>query len=427
MLSSFQPGGRTELMAGTRTLAGSMLGVAFGVSSLPFYTSGLFIAALHTDRGWSLTSLSLGPTVLIASMAVSAPFVGQIFDRYGERRFILPGLLVQAVGFLLLSRMCGLVGYCVVMAGMALLGAGCSSPAFLRSSTAASKRARELLALTISGAALFSAVVPPLLEGIISAHGWRSGYIVLSIAVLSAAPVIMLLLGKQRAVSRRPAEPIQVSPDGFHYASLFRSPAFAPLTLAIASISIAVPGLLIHFAPLVMRSGMSARQAAWMMSLIGGTQILSRLATGMVVDRLFAPRVAASIMVAASAGIATMAWGGAGSLVIGAIAVGCAFGAEADLVGYLAGRYYPPHHFGRVFGIFYAVFLGGMALSPSVYGLVVDHAGSYVPALVGASIMFARGCVAIPHSSGLPRRFISRKWLRWRAPRPSCLSTADPR
>ena len=388
MLSSFQPGGRAELIAGTRTLAGSMLGVAFGVSSLPFYTSSLFIAALHAERGWSLTSLSLGPTVLIASMAVSAPFVGQIFDRYGERRFILPGLLVQAVGFLLLSRMSGLVGYCVAMAGMALLGAGCSSPAFLRVVNRrfqASKGAA--LALTISGAALFSAVVPPLLEGIISAHGWRSGYIVLSIAVLSAAPVIMLLLGKQHAVSRRPAELIQASPDGFRYACLFRSPAFAPLTLAIASISIAVPGLLIHFAPLVTRSGMSARQAAWMMSLIGGTQILSRLATGMVVDRLFAPRVAASIMVAASAGIATMAWGGAGSTVIGAIAVGLAFGAEADLVGYLAGRYYPPQHFGRVFGIFYAVFLGGMALSPSVYGLVVDHAGSYVPALVGASIM----------------------------------------
>ncbi|MEC3947820.1 MFS transporter [Sphingobium sp. HWE2-09] len=388
MTSSFQPSGRAELVAGSRTLVASILGVASGVSSLPFYTSGLFIAALHADLGWSLTSLSLGPTVLIASMALSAPLVGHIFDRYGERRFILPGLLAQALGFLLLSRMNGLVGYCVLMGGTALLGAGCSSPAYLRVVNRrfqASKGAA--LALTISGSAVFSAVLPPILQGIIAAHGWRGGYVALSILVLIAAPAIMLLLGGERAASMPLVEPVREGPDDFRYGGLFRSRAFAPLMLAITLISIGVPGLLIHFVPMAMRSGMSAQQAAWIVSLIGGTQIITRVAIGIIVDRLFAPRVAASIMVASAIGILILAWGGDGSIVIGAIAVGFAFGAEADLLGYLAGRYYPPHHFGRVYGIFYAIFLGGMALSPSAYGMIVDRAGSYGPALICASIL----------------------------------------
>lgn len=375
-----------ELASGKRTLAAAMLGVAFGINSLPFYTAGLFISALHVDRGWSLSSLSLGPTLLVAVMAISAPFIGQAFDRFGERRFILPGLLVQAAGFFLLSRSEGLLGYLLPLGSMALLGAGCSSPAYLRVVNRAFDVSKgAALALTITGAALFSAIVPPLLQRIIATSGWRGGYLALAAVVLCATPFILLLLGKDAAPAKT-AEPAADSTD-FRYATLFASPAFLPLTLAIAAIAIAAPGLLIHFASLLTRSGLSALEAAWMISLIGGAQIVSRLMTGTLVDQFFAPRVAAVIMVAASAGIGLLAWDGARWAMAGAVAVGLAYGAEADLVGYFAGRYYVPEHFGRVFGAFYAVFLAGTAISPSLYGLAVDRFGSYTPALVGASLL----------------------------------------
>lgn len=74
-----------ELVRGRRTLCGAILGVAFGVNSLPFYTAGLFMNALNHDRGWSLSDLSMGPTLLVLVLALSAPVMGQAFDRYGER------------------------------------------------------------------------------------------------------------------------------------------------------------------------------------------------------------------------------------------------------------------------------------------------------------------------------------------------------
>lgn len=372
-----------ELVTGRRMLVAAMLGLAF--NSLPFYTSGLFINALHADRGWSLSGLSLGPTLLVAIMALCAPLMGYAFDRYGERRFILPGLVVQAVGFLLLSRIDGLTGYWLAMSLIALLGAGSTSPAYLRIVNRTFDRSKgAAMALTITGGALFAAIAPPLLQALIADHGWRAGYIGVATVALCGLPIIALLLGR---AAPRPEQLRAATPSDFRYRDLVASPAFLILSLAIFAVAVACPGLMIHFATMLTAEGFTARDAAWMISIIGTTQIVSRLATGVLMDRFFAPRVAAAIMAASGIGIALLNWGGIDWAVAGAIAVGLAYGAESDLGGYFAGRYYPSAHFGRVFGAFYAVFLIGAALSPTIYGVAVDRFGSYTPALTGASIL----------------------------------------
>ena len=389
-----------ELARGWRVLLAAVAGVALGVNSLPFYTSGLFINALHEDRGWSLAALSLGPTLLVISMAIAAPWLGNAFDRHGERRFIFPGLLVQVAALLLLSRADSLTSYYALLAGMALLGSGCAAPAYVRIVNRTFDRSKgTALAITITGAAALSALVPPLLQQLISAHGWRSGYLALAALVAAGVPVMFLLLkgtdSPDAAAHSDQARSLSCASSG--YAGLLRDRTFLLLAAAIAMVAIACPGLLIHFLPMLTAAGMDATSAAWMVSLIGGAQIVSRLFTGVLVDRFFAPKVAACVMVSSAVGFALLCWGGVSWAFAGALAVGLAYGAEADLIGYLTGRYYEPARFGRVFGMFYAVFLTGTAVSPSVYGIVVDVYGSYRPALalatallIAASIVFLR-------------------------------------
>lgn len=377
-----------ELLIGRRTIAATKLGLAFGINSLPFYTAGLFITSLHEERGWNLVSLSLGPTLLVAIMAATAPFMGIAFDRFGERRFILPGLLAQAAGFFLLSKIDSLAAYWTIIASMALLGAGCSTPAYLRIVNRTFDSAKgTALGLTITGAALFGAVIPPLLQMIISQYDWRTGYVGLAMLVLAATPAILLLLGP----SAVPAKPAANTPgrSTFRYSDLVASPIFVFLSLEVIAVSLACSGLVIHFAPMARQAGVGAQEAAWLISVIGMTQMISRLATGTLIDRFFAPRVAAVIMIAGGAGIAVFGWGGIALALIGAMAVGLAYGAEADIVGYFVGRYFPADHFGRIFGALYAVSLAATALSPSLYGIVADRFGSYRFALFGAAVLLA--------------------------------------
>ncbi|HEY0686094.1 MAG TPA: MFS transporter [Steroidobacter sp.] len=378
-------------------LLAAVIGVALGVNSLPFYTSGLFINALHVDRGWSLAALSLGPTLLVASMAIAAPFLGNAFDRYGERCFIFPGLLAQVVSLLLLSRVDSLTSHYAVLAGMALVGSGCAAPAYVRIVNRNFDKSKgTALAITITGAAALSALAPPFLQQLMSAHGWRSGYVALATVIAAGVPLMFVLLrGADNLSSAVRSNQERLSSDADHgYVALFRDRTFLLLAAAIAMVAIACPGLLIHFLPMLTASGMDATSAAWMVSLIGGTQIVARLFTGVLVDRFFAPKVAACIMASSAVGFALLCWGGVHWALAGAVAVGLAYGAEADLIGYLTGRYYEPARFGRVFGVFYAVFLTGTAISPGLYGVVIDTQGSYRPALAIATALLIAASIA---------------------------------
>lgn len=375
-----------ELMLGRRALIVAMLGVAF--NTLPFYTASLFINALHVDRGWSLSGLSFGLTLFMGIMAICTPAMGFLFDRFDVRRVVLPGLLFQMLGFLVLSRIDSLSGFWFAMAMAAVLSSVSSSPVYMRIiNRAFDANKGTALALTITGAGMVSALVPPILQAVIADHGWRMGYVGVAAVVLCGLPVIFLLLKEPQQAS----EPRREGPSGpaieFRYGALFRSSTFLQLTLGIFLVAIACTGLLVHFAPMLTQGGFTAQNAAWMISVIGVTQVVSRLGTGALIDNFFAPHVAASIMAISSIGLALLCWGGVSWAVVGAIAVGMAYGAEVDLGGYFAGRYFPPHHFGKIFGTIYGIFLVGIAISPSLYGLIVDRFGSYRPALAGATIL----------------------------------------
>lgn len=380
-----------ELLRGWRVLLGATLGASFAVTSLPFYTSGLFIKALHQEFGWSLAALSLGPALMVAALAFAAPALGYLFDRFGERRFIVPGLLVQIVGLTLLSRSSSLPMYYALLAGMALLGAGCAAPAYVRIVNRHFDLSKgTALAVMITGAALLSALAPPLVQLTITRYGWSQAYLGLALAVGCATPVIYLLLRSAGAADMVRSAPTADAPrDDFRYTDLLRDRTFIVLASAVALVAAACPGLLIHFPAMLATSGVTAQDAAWMVSLIGFTQIGSRLATGVLVDRFFAPRIATLFMATSAGAFLAFWWGGPSWAVAGAIAVGLAYGAEADLLGYFAGRYYKQQHFSRVFGIFYSVFLIGTALSPGLYGYIVDRSGGYGPALP-----LAAGCLA---------------------------------
>lgn len=378
-----------ELGANWRILLAATVGAAFGVHTLPFYTAGIFIQALNKAEGWSPAALALGPTIMVGTLALASPVLGYLFDRFGERRFIVPGLLAQALALGLLSRAESLATFWGLMGAMALFGAGCTAPAYVR----IINRHFDLnkgaaLAIMITGSALLSALAPPALQDVITVHGWRTAYLTLGLVVLAATPVIGLAL-RGAATAQRTVRPASGgAADDFRYGRVLRDPTFLVLAGAVTLIALACPGLLIHFPAMMTRAGLTAEQAAWLVSLVGLTQIAARLSTGVLVDRLFAPRVATAVMTASTGGFLVFWWGGPEWAVTGAIAVGLAYGAEADLVGYFAGRYFPKRHFGRVFGLFYAAFLLGTAASPSLYGYLFARQGTYDGApLIGAALL----------------------------------------
>src|SRR5690606_17131058 len=147
---------------------------------------------------------------------------------------------------------------------------------------------------------------------------------------------------------------------------------------AFGTMSLAFAGLLTHFVPMLREAGVDAPTAGKIAGAIGASVIVSRLVVGWLADRLEAPRIAVACCGLCALGCLALAWQGAAFAWIGAVALGTAMGAEADLIGYLTARYFGIAHSGRLYAVQYAGCMrSGGGTPPGVAGgrVVADRGG----------------------------------------------------
>jgi MFS family permease len=74
-----------------------------------------------------------------------------------------------------------------------------------------------------------------------------------------------------------------------------------------------------------------------------------------------------------------------------------------DLVSYLASRYFPLRGYGGVFGLLYAAFQIGVAISPPAYGAIFDNFHDYAPAFLGAGACLGLAASAFHRLPAIPQ------------------------
>jgi MFS family permease len=180
------------------------------------------------------------------------------------------------------------------------------------------------------------------------------------------------------------------APIGF--AEMLRQPMMFRLLTPFFSVAVATGGLVVHFVSMLLDIGYAPKQAGEMTSVLGVALIAGRVLTGLAIDRLFAPHVAAGLMGASAAGFLLLSLDGVSHLLpFASVLVGMSLGAEIDLIAYLASRYFPAPHYGRMFGLLYSTFLVGVAISPVIFAWLRDATGSYTPSFLWATIFLAVG------------------------------------
>jgi MFS family permease len=396
--------GLKEFRAGWPALLACLLGQAVGVHTLPPYTTGLFIAPLQDAFDWSRTEISLGVTIATLATALGAPLAGLIVNRIGERTLIAASMVIVAACYGVLSAMGpSLIVYWTTMAVMAFLGVGCSPVTLSRILVGAFDRGRgTALGITLLGPGFAGALAPLLLSPLIAAEGWRGGYLALAALVIATLPVIVGLLVLNGAGKPAARPPLARPPKrtGAGLALLVRQRQFWRLLMAFVCVAIGTGGVVVHFVPMLADAGYSTAQAAATASLLGVSIVSGRLLTGVAVDHLFAPRVAALLMGTSAAGFLLLALGGPPLVPFAALFVGMSLGAELDLVAFLTSRYVSPRLYGRAFGLLYAAFLAGVAVSPVIYAELHAAGGDYGLAFGFAAVFVAIAAILF---AALPR------------------------
>lgn len=382
-----------EFQRGWRPLVACILGNAGGILAITFYTQGLFAGPVSAEFGWTRSDFFLGFTIMQFCGLVTAPLTGSLVDRFGPRLIGIAGLVGHATMYLVLALNPGsLWAFYLSFAGLAVFAAG-SLPITWTTVVNSWFHVHRGLAigLTMAGIGLAALLAPPLTQFLLELGGWRVAYAGIGLSALALSlPATLLYLRVEpkadiTAQTAANAAPVQWGPTR---TEAMRDYRFWLLGVALFVITLSVIGLIPNFVPLLLDTGWTRAEAAQAATLLGVAVIVGRLMVGFLVDRIWAPAVAALFFAGPAVTMVLMV-----SLPItpvlaiaAAVLLGLAAGAELDLLAYLTSRYFGTRHYGAVFGGIYAFFTVGSGLAPLIYARVFDMLGTYRPMLAVAAI-----------------------------------------
>jgi len=394
-----------------RVVLAAWVGIALGLTALPFYTLGIFAKPLALEFGWSRSVIQSGITFAMLGVVSSAWAAGWLIDRLGVRPVALASQLGLALGFVGLALQSGsALWWQANWFLFAVLGVGTTPLAWSRGIASWFDQRRGLaIGVGLSGTGMTALAAPPLINAVVGAFGWRVGYLTIALSiVLVGMPVVWLLFREKAAM---PAAATAGGPQGqgLTLAQALRTRQFWLLLVAFWAICATVSGLIPNLVPMLTDSGLSMAQAAKYASLLGLNVILGRLVAGWLLDRLWGPLVALILLMPPALAcllLARQQWPG-----LAVMLIGLAGGAEFDLIAYLCLRYFGTRHFGQIYAWQWAGFSLSAGAGPVAFGAVFDRTGSYHAALAASAALLVVGPLTLfalgrypSAGSGAPQR-----------------------
>jgi predicted MFS family arabinose efflux permease len=379
---------------------GATLSMFVAQGPVILYTLGLFIKPLNQEFGWDRASISAAGGIAAIVSAITIPFVGSLIDRWGVRTVLLPIVVLcgSSVALIALTPK-SIVVFMLLFAITGVLGSGQGPLGYAKCVSAWFDDRRGLaLGITMSGIGLGAALIPQYTQFLIGHLGWRAAYAGLGLlTVVVAFPAVFLFIrepaGAKTAVARSQSSPAENRPPDLEVREVLGGRRFWLIACALLLVSTVTQGLVVHTVPLLTDNGYSPETAATLMIAVGLSTMAGRLLSGYLVDRIFAPFVAAFFFLLPCLGIYLLV--STISPVAGIISLGLASGTEIDMIGFLTSRYFGMKRFGQLYGYLFASFVVGSAVGPYMMGLAFERLHSYEPALwmFSAFMLVASGAI----------------------------------
>ena len=258
---------------------------------------GLMMPFWKEDLGWSYKFVSTANAIMMITMAVIAPVVGSIIDRFGSRMIYAVGMSVIGIVFILCSWMTE-PWHLVVLFSL-IGGAAFASMAPSLVSTTVAQHFQERLGLATSIATSGSTggqfALMPLLAVLVTATSWRLSFLLVGIAVLVTAVAVFLLIGKEAPRPRAARGSSGASSILATLRLLSRSTTFWLLGGGFFVCGFTTAGVIkVHLIPYAVSCGFPPVQSATAYGVLSLFSLIGMIIYGWLSDRFHRPMLLAS-------------------------------------------------------------------------------------------------------------------------------------
>ncbi|MEM9335653.1 MAG: MFS transporter, partial [Pseudomonadota bacterium] len=288
----------SEFSEGWKPLLAATIGTMCGIFTLTNYSQGFFVGPVTSEFGWTPSQFFLSYTVLMCLGLLTGPVVGSFAEKVGLRTVGVIGLVGHSAAYVLLSFNTGsLALWYLSWAVLAILGAG-SLPIVWTSVLNGwfQKHRGKAIGITMAGTGLGAFLLPPIAEFFIANYGWRTAYRAIGIGALVISIPIVLSLFKE-AVKSASAGGTAAAAWGMTRGEAMKTTRFWILGAVLLITVVVIAGLLSNFARIMTAEGLERSSIAQIAAVMGLTVILGRILVGALVDRFWAPGIAAMFFV----------------------------------------------------------------------------------------------------------------------------------
>jgi MFS family permease len=396
-----------EFKKGWPVVLSAAIGIALGLSPLPFYTIGVFVQPLSQEFGWTQSQIQLGLAVMTLTVVVASPFVGWLADRIGARPVALTSVFLFGLSLASFALLNGDINqFYLTWAAMGIMGAGTLPITWTRGVNSWFVANRGLaLGFALVATGLGGALATQIAGRLTAEVGWREAYIgIAALPLLVSLPIALFMFNERKDAADAPALAqsslgMTLGQAVFHWRFWLLAVAFVPISLALGGV---VPNLV----PILTSEGFTREQAIGMASLIGLVVAVGRVGGGWLIDRFWAPRIAFIMLAAPVIGLVELSLPGSidYAFAVGAIVlIGLALGVEYDFMAFMTARYFGMRSYAAVYGALYGFFALGAGLGPVWYARMAEaNGGDFGQALLIGGLMTLVGAAMLPILGAYP-------------------------
>jgi MFS family permease len=359
---------------------------------------GLFTLPMSADMGFSRESWGLAMAIQNLAWGIAQPFAGGLADRYGTARVIVGGMVVYALGIVLMvystdGTMLSLTAGVIVGVGIAASSFSLVMAAFGRH-VPQEKRAM-IFGIATAASSFGQFVFAPIGQGFISAFGWATALLYLAAILALAIPLTLALRGRAQSVPGEADMPFMqaLARAWGHGSYRLLVIGFFVCGFHIAFINVHMPAFLVQ------ECGLSPEIGSWSIAVIGLFNILGSLLAGYLGGRLPKQLLLAGIYLTRAIAIAIFVLVPVTELsaYIFAATMGLLWLSTVPLTAGLVSLFFGPRYMGMLYGMAFLSHQLGSFTGVWLGGYAFDATGSYsIVWYMGILLGLASAAIHIP-------------------------------
>jgi MFS family permease len=394
-------------------LAASVVIELFGLGFGIFAITTVYPYIIDSFPGWSRQQVFLPTSLIILLVGALSPLIGYLIDRYSIRLIFVIGIVIQATGLFLFSRVQTPTQYLAVSL---LIGLGMSGVTILPNQVLVSRwfsaRVGLVNGIVLGATALGAALAPALITRIIEATDWRTAFVI--VATLAGVPPMLAVLtlvrdrpsdvGLEPYGAGDPAADAAAPATGLTLREAIRWPPFWIFAAVIFLGGMPCYSHNKHILVFLKEQGFDPISAADYKSFYFFVSACGRLLFGWLADRtdkrnLLALQV---LLIAVGFPLLFLVPDHRGLLIPALLLAGAGYGGLLPSVPILTVHYFGRAHLGTLLGAYKIAYDLAAAGAPAFTAALYDHYGNYTVAQIWLT-GFAWTAVLLV-VLGLPRR-----------------------